>query len=146
MTFELEDFETKSTTNLLYIFRLARQPGNEMDESGGADSLVNGDDDEDFGVEREQQEDEDPSSPPTSPVSNGGGGACLTIDLNTVTAHDILNDPMMRKTVIPTVVEMVKLPEVFLEHPHVRVKEDDNVMTITDLDTGDFIAKKIIYD
>ncbi len=117
-----------------------------MDESGGADSLVNGEDDEDFGVEREQQEDEDPSSPPTSPVSNGGGGACLTIDLNTVTAHDILNDPMMRKTVIPTVVEMVKLPEVFLEHPHVRVKEDDNVMTITDLDTGDFIAKKIIYD
>ena len=70
----------------------------------------------------------------------------LSIDLNSVTAQDILGHPVMGKTVIPTLVEMVKLPGIFLEHPSVRVKEENNEMTITDVDTAEFIAKKIIYD
>ena len=43
-------------------------------------------------------------------------------------------------------VELVKLPEVFIQHPSVRVKEEANEMVIEDAITGDFIAKKIMYD
>jgi len=44
------------------------------------------------------------------------------------------------------VIEMVQLPDIFLGHPTVRVTESDNEMVISDVDTGEFIAKKIIYD
>jgi hypothetical protein len=43
-------------------------------------------------------------------------------------------------------VEMVKLPDVFLVHPCVRVTETANEMVIEDVDTGEFIAKKIMFD
>jgi len=43
-------------------------------------------------------------------------------------------------------IEMVQLPDIFLEHPTVSVTESDNEMVISDVDTGEFIAKKIIYD
>jgi len=43
-------------------------------------------------------------------------------------------------------IEMVQLPDIFLGHPTVRVTESDNEMVISDVDTGEFIAKKIIYD
>jgi len=43
-------------------------------------------------------------------------------------------------------VELVKLPEVFIQHPSVKVKEEANEMVIEDAITGDFIAKKIMYD
>ena len=61
-------------------------------------------------------------------------------------------------------IEMVQLPDIFLGHPTVRVtvipdnksfftfnnefslQESDNEMVISDVDTGEFIAKKIIYD
>ena len=65
-------------------------------------------------------------------------------------------------------IEMVQLPDIFLEHPTVSVtvsvhctlhsvllikctsdsffQESDNEMVISDVDTGEFIAKKIIYD
>lgn len=64
-------------------------------------------------------------------------------------------------------IEMVQLPDIFLGHPTVRVtvnyslenktfilsynelhlsQEADNEMVISDIVTGDFIAKKIIYD
>ena len=61
------------------------------------------------------------------------------------------------------IIEMVQLPDIFLEHPTVSVtvssrlltvyfglldclQESDNEMVISDVDTGEFIAKKIIYD
>jgi len=44
------------------------------------------------------------------------------------------------------IIDMVMLPEIFLEHPVVSVKESDNEMIISDVHTGEFIAKKIIYD
>ena len=43
-------------------------------------------------------------------------------------------------------VDLVKLPEVFIQHPSVRVTEEANEMVIEDAITGDFIAKKIMYD
>lgn len=43
-------------------------------------------------------------------------------------------------------IEMVQLPDIFLDHPTVSVTESDNEMVISDVDTGEFIAKKIIYD
>lgn len=43
-------------------------------------------------------------------------------------------------------IDMVQLPDIFLDHPTVRVQESDNEMIISDVDTGEFIAKKIIYD
>ena len=60
-------------------------------------------------------------------------------------------------------IEMVQLPDIFLDHPTVSVtvsrtfclfcaqitpffQESDNEMVISDVDTGEFIAKKIIYD
>ena len=60
-------------------------------------------------------------------------------------------------------IEMVQLPDIFLEHPtvsvtvssallnflyanHAFLQESDNEMVISDVDTGEFIAKKIIYD
>jgi len=43
-------------------------------------------------------------------------------------------------------IEMVQLPDIFLGHPTVRVTESDNEMVISDVETGEFIAKKIIYD
>jgi len=43
-------------------------------------------------------------------------------------------------------IDMVQLPDIFLEHPTVRVQESDNEMIISDVETGEFIAKKIIYD
>ena len=43
-------------------------------------------------------------------------------------------------------VELVKLPEVFIQHPSVKVTEEANEMVIEDAITGDFIAKKIMYD
>jgi len=44
------------------------------------------------------------------------------------------------------IIEMVQLPDIFLEHPTVSVTESDNEMVISDVETGEFIAKKIIYD
>jgi len=44
------------------------------------------------------------------------------------------------------IIEMVQLPDIFLDHPTVSVTESDNEMVISDVDTGEFIAKKIIYD
>jgi len=44
------------------------------------------------------------------------------------------------------IIDMVQLPDIFLEHPTVRVQESDNEMIISDVDSGEFIAKKIIYD
>jgi hypothetical protein len=43
-------------------------------------------------------------------------------------------------------IDMVQLPDIFLAHPTVRVQESDNEMIISDVETGEFIAKKIIYD
>ena len=60
-------------------------------------------------------------------------------------------------------IEMVQLPDIFLDHPtvsvtvscallnflyanHAFLQESDNEMVISDVDTGEFIAKKIIYD
>ena len=59
-------------------------------------------------------------------------------------------------------IEMVQLPDIFLDHPtvsvtvsstllilytnHAILQESDNEMVISDVDTGEFIAKKIIYD
>jgi len=55
-------------------------------------------------------------------------------------------DDLVAKTVTPCYVDMVKLPDIFLKHPCVRVKESNNEMLIRDADTGMFIAKKIIYE
>ena len=55
-------------------------------------------------------------------------------------------DDLVAKTVTSCYVDMVKLPDIFLKHPCVRVKESNNEMLIRDADTGMFIAKKIIYE
>jgi len=44
------------------------------------------------------------------------------------------------------IIEIVQLPDIFLEHPTVSVTESDSEMVISDVITGEFIAKKIIYD
>ena len=56
-----------------------------------------------------------------------------------------LND-VLTKTLTPCYVEIVKLPDIFLRHPCVRVKESNNEMMIRDAISDAFIAKKIIYD
>jgi len=43
-------------------------------------------------------------------------------------------------------IDLVQLPDIFLEHPTVIVEEADNEMIIKDVDTLEFIAKKIIYE
>jgi len=43
-------------------------------------------------------------------------------------------------------IDLVQLPDIFLEHPTVIVEEDDNEMIIKDVYTEEFIAKKIIYE
>ncbi len=69
-----------------------------------------------------------------------------TIVLTEWSVEDVGQDPVLAKTVIPCYCDMVKLPDVFLEHPVVRVRDSESEMVITDFYTGDFIAKKIIYD
>eukprot|EP00092_Neocalanus_flemingeri_P039325 GFUD01042815.1.p1 GENE.GFUD01042815.1~~GFUD01042815.1.p1 ORF type:complete len:461 (+),score=141.27 GFUD01042815.1:89-1471(+) len=44
------------------------------------------------------------------------------------------------------IMELVQLPEIFLEHPTVSVTESANKMVISDVDTGEFIAMKMIWD
>lgn len=72
--------------------------------------------------------------------------AVLTINLTRCNAEDILGHPLLGKTVIPCYVDMVMLPDIFLEHPTVAVRENDNEMVITDVLTNEFIAKKIMYE
>lgn len=55
---------------------------------------------------------------------------------------DAVDDPR----VTPCYVDMVKLPEIFHKHPHVKVRESNNEMVISDSVTEAFIAKKIIYN
>ena len=76
-----------------------------------------------------------------------------SVDKETGTGNDaedeqpaIRLDDLVLKTVTPCYVDMVKLPEIFLKHPCVRVKESNNEMMIRDAITDMFIAKKIIYE
>jgi len=43
-------------------------------------------------------------------------------------------------------IEIAQLPYIFLEHPTVKVEDMGNEMIISDMQTGEFLAKKIIYD
>ena len=71
----------------------------------------------------------------------------ITVRLDRVAAADLLKDKKLAKAVLPVQVEVVKLPEVFLTHPTVRVEETQaNETVITDVRTGDFIAQKITYE
>jgi len=58
----------------------------------------------------------------------------------------MLAHPAFSKTVMESFVEIVHLPDVFMEHPVVKVEDKDNEMVIKDVFTDEFIAKKIIYD
>ena len=75
-----------------------------------------------------------------------------TINLATTSPEDLEKIPILSKCVVPSCyVDMVKLPEVFLEHPFVKVHESKNddghlELTIRDSITDEFIARKIIYD
>ena len=69
----------------------------------------------------------------------------LTIKLKDC-VEDYANHPILGKAVIPCYVDMVKLPDIFLEHPNVYVRENANEMVITDVNTEEFIAKKIMYE
>ena len=69
-----------------------------------------------------------------------------TIALSEWSVEEVSKNPVLAKTVTPCFVDMVKLPEIFLKHPHVRVSESNNEMTIRDSISDAFIAKKIIYD
>jgi len=55
-------------------------------------------------------------------------------------------DDLLSKTLTPCYVDIVKLPDIFLKHPCVRVTESNNEMMIRDAISDAFIAKKIIYD
>ena len=67
----------------------------------------------------------------------------LPVDLR----RPIEDDPVLRDLRDNmSCVELVKLPEVFIQHPSVKVTERANEMVIEDAITGDFIAKKIMYD
>ena len=72
--------------------------------------------------------------------------AYATILLSQCSVAEVGKNPQLAKTVVPCFIDMVKLPDIFLEHPSVRVEEQDQVMTIRDAITNSFIAKKIIYD
>lgn len=56
--------------------------------------------------------------------------------------NHISDDPKLTQCYI----DMVKLPEIFHKHPHVKVRESNNEMVISDSITDAFIAKKIIYN
>jgi len=43
-------------------------------------------------------------------------------------------------------IEIAQLPYIFLEHPTVKVEDMGNEMIISDMQSGEFLAKKIIYD
>jgi hypothetical protein len=88
-----------------------------------------------------------------NPAENGGnpgqagpGKAVCSIVLTEWSVDDVGANPLLGKTVVPCYVDMVQLPDVFLRHPSVRVRESDNEMVIRDSITDEFIAKKIIYD
>ena len=68
----------------------------------------------------------------------------MAVDLRQQRLED---NPVLREIVSNmSYVELVKLPDVFIEHPCVRVTESANELVIEDAITGDFIAKKIMYD
>ena len=75
-----------------------------------------------------------------------------TINLATTSPEEVEKIPILNKCVVPSCyVDMVPLPEVFLEHPFVKVHESKNdaghlELTIRDSITDEFIARKIIYD
>ena len=73
---------------------------------------------------------------------------CLyTINLAATSKEEVGKIPILAKCVgYGCSVDMVKLPDVFLEHPNVRVREINNEMTIRDSITDQFIARKIIYN
>ena len=70
----------------------------------------------------------------------------LSINLLEWSVDDAKRHPILKRTVDQCLVEMVHLPDIFLEHPVVKVVESDNEMVISDLYTNEFIAKKIFYD
>lgn len=70
----------------------------------------------------------------------------FSINLNEWSVAEVSAHPWLGKAVVPCNVDMVKLPEVFLSHPEVRVREAENEMVITDYHTDEFIAKKIMYE
>ncbi len=60
---------------------------------------------------------------------------------------DVDSQPVLRDIMSQmSYVEMVKLPDVFLDHPSVRIQEKDNEMITKDAITGEFIAKKIMFE
>ena len=67
-------------------------------------------------------------------------------DYSQLSSQSLKIDDLIAKTVTPCYVDMVKLPDIFLKHPCVRVKESNNEMLIRDSITDAFIAKKIIYE
>ena len=69
-----------------------------------------------------------------------------TINLATTSTEDAGKIAILSKCIRHSCfVDMIKLPEIFLEHPHVRVYETNNEMTIRTM-KDEFIARKIIYD
>lgn len=70
----------------------------------------------------------------------------LCIDLKRCRAKDYAGHPILAKAMLHCYVDMVQLPDIFLRHPCVNVRETANEMVITDVDTEEFIAKKIMYE
>jgi len=85
--------------------------------------------------EEQEEDDEDLKTLPNGLKFRTGGPYDTHLDI------DKIFDPTNGG-----IIDMVMLPEIFLEHPVVSVKESDNEMIISDVHTGEFIAKKIIYD
>jgi len=70
----------------------------------------------------------------------------MSINLLEWCVDDAKRHPILNRTVDKAVVEMVHLPDVFLQHPVVKVVESDNEMVISDFYTDEFIAKKIFFN
>ncbi len=69
----------------------------------------------------------------------------VSVDLSISTSEDFADHLILAKAMVPVIVEVAKLPSIFLGHPTVKVEEKANEMIITDVHTKEFIAKKIMY-
>ncbi|TRY62839.1 hypothetical protein TCAL_14314 [Tigriopus californicus] len=67
----------------------------------------------------------------------------ITINLKQSSHDELPNHAALGKSFLKSFVDLVQLPNIFLTHPSVRVTENSKEMVISDIFTGEFIAKKV---
>lgn len=79
----------------------------------------------------------------TTPLPRGRCSEVITINLKQSSPDELPNHAALGKSFMKSFVDLVQLPNIFLTHPSVRVTENSKEMVISDIFTGEFIAKKV---